>query len=130
MLIGALPLMPPRRDARARARERHDQAGERHQDRHCRDVRHLGPEHQALGVLAQVLAHVLQLAARLDDSLAEALELGLLLGAQDLGRLRRRAARLLQRLELLVGLGDLVLERLDLAEVLLLRPRPRARARR
>src|SRR3989442_10736370 len=77
---------------------------------------------QAFGVLAQVLAYFLQREPRLGHRLAEALELGLLLGAEDLrGLARGTPLRLLQLLQLGGGLLQLVLERLDLAEVLLLR---------
>src|SRR3989442_9925621 len=44
---------------------------------------------QAFGVLAQVLAYFLQREPRLGHRLAEALELGLLLGAEDLRGLAR-----------------------------------------
>src|SRR3954463_5306871 len=107
------------------ANEEQPDAEQRDQDRHQRDVHDLGPEHQALGVLAQVLAHFFQGEPRLGNGLAEALELRLLLGAHDLASAFSGAGRsalcLLQRLQLRRRLLQLVLERLDFSEVLLLR---------
>src|SRR5581483_9893116 len=79
------------------------------------------------------LAHFLQLAPRLGRLPAEVFELGLLLGREDGARPGR--ARALQRGELLLRLVEAVLERLDLAEIGLLRARlhvtdHRERARR
>src|SRR3977135_1377945 len=92
------------------AQKEEEQPGERHQDRHQRDVRDLGPEHQALRVLAQVLAHFLEREPALRHRLAEALELRLLLGAHDLrAALAGAALGLLQRLQLGGGLLQLVL---------------------
>src|SRR5512143_514048 len=105
-----------RRRPRAPAAQHGDrQSGERDEQRHERDIGDLGPEHQAFRVAAQCLAHFLQLALGLGGARPGALDLALLLGAEDLRGLRR-AARLLQLLQLLARLLQLALERLDLAQ--------------
>ena len=55
-------------------------AQQRHEQRHQRDVHHLGPELQRFAVGAQVAPHLLQLAPRLGGFLLEVLDLILLVG--------------------------------------------------
>src|SRR5687767_4356211 len=63
-------------------------AGEGDQQRHEPDVDDLGPELQPVGFEAQVLAHLLQLGARLQRSLPEIVDLDLLLRREDRARSR------------------------------------------
>src|SRR5262245_33122034 len=100
----------------AALQQEHRQSEEDHEERHQRDVRDLGPEYERLGILAQVLAQLLQLDLRLQRLLLQVLDLRLLLGREDQRRLGGRAARLLQLLQPVDRLLALVLERLQAPE--------------
>src|SRR5262249_10412202 len=103
----------------AHAADREHEPGERDEQRNEADIENLRPEFQLVAVDPQVLAQLLQVAARFGRLLAEVLELGQLLRGQH--RAFSAALRLLQCLRLFGRVVEAVLELLDLAEIALLR---------